>query len=321
VEILFLGTSSGVPTKQRNVSAIAIKRIDSKRWYLVDCGEATQHQILRSKLSINKLAAIFITHVHGDHCFGLAGLLASAAMGGRSESLTIVAPVAIQELLSTLITTTQMRLGYEINFIALESVQSALLYSDFAVTVHPLSHRVPSYGYKFRETNVEPSLDQDKLKSDGIAPGPIWGRIQKGENIRLDTGEVINAAEYLISTRKAREVIIGGDNDTPDLLAQACATADVLVHESTYLAETAEKIGFDPGHSSAERVARFAEQCRLPNLVLTHFSPRYGSADDQSPSIKDIESEARRFYHGNLFLANDFDTLVLDREGRLRLLA
>ncbi|WP_444997439.1 MBL fold metallo-hydrolase [Aliikangiella sp. IMCC44359] len=99
MELIFLGTSSGVPTKNRNVSGLAIKMQKNKHWYLVDCGEATQHQILHTKLSIKYLEAIFITHVHGDHCYGLPGLLASMSMAGKTEMLTIVAPKNIEKMI------------------------------------------------------------------------------------------------------------------------------------------------------------------------------------------------------------------------------
>jgi len=99
MEIVFLGTSSGVPTKTRNVSATVVKRQDKKAWFLVDCGEGTQHQILHTKLALNHLSAIFITHVHGDHCFGLPGLLASASMSGRTEPITVIAPTEIKSFI------------------------------------------------------------------------------------------------------------------------------------------------------------------------------------------------------------------------------
>lgn len=192
MELVFLGTSAGLPTTKRNVSATAIKRSGSKNWYLVDCGDGTQQQILRSKLSIAKLEAILITHVHGDHCFGLAGVLASTAMGGRCHPLTIVAPAAIRELLQVIISTTQMRLGYEINFVAAESITSLSL-TDFDVDVHPLSHRVTSFAYSFSETKLKPKLNVDKLVNQGIAAGAVWHQLQDGKNVTMDNGmSIIN---------------------------------------------------------------------------------------------------------------------------------
>ncbi|HEY4542163.1 MAG TPA: MBL fold metallo-hydrolase, partial [Noviherbaspirillum sp.] len=107
MEIQFLGTSAGTPTKTRNVSALAIRSLDSRSWYLVDCGEGTQHRILHTRLSLRSLGAIFITHVHGDHCYGLPGLLASAGMHKRTDELSIIGPLAIQGFIKGVLDTTR----------------------------------------------------------------------------------------------------------------------------------------------------------------------------------------------------------------------
>ena len=315
MEIVFLGTSSGVPTKRRNVSATAIKKASTKRWCLVDCGEATQHQLLHTRLSLNALEAICITHVHGDHCYGLPGLLASANMSGRTNPLNIVAPRPIENLLSTLIEVTELRLGFSINFIPVETLTEPFSLHDFLLNAHELSHRVPSYAYSFTESSVEPVLDQDKLRAAGIAPGPIWGRLQQGQDIVLDNGIRLNSRDFLRQNRTPRKLVVAGDNDKPALLLEACKRADLLIHEATYTDEILRKVGKEPGHSSASMVARFAEQCGLRNLILTHFSPRFGYGSTQTPCIQDVENEARRNYSGNAFLANDFDVYGLDRSG------
>ena len=118
VFIQFLGTSSGTPTKQRNVSGLALQESKGRGWYLIDCGEATQHQLLHTKLSLNTLKGIFITHVHGDHCYGLPGLLGSAGMTGRTEPLTIVAPAGIREWIEATQRFTEFHLSFELNFVS-----------------------------------------------------------------------------------------------------------------------------------------------------------------------------------------------------------
>ena len=124
MELIFLGTSSGTPTKSRNVSAVAVKKQNNKRWYLIDCGEGTQHQILRTKLSLLHLSVICITHIHGDHCYGLPGLLASASMDGRKELLTVIAPEGVRLFLNSIIKTTQLELSFKVNFIKPEEIKS-----------------------------------------------------------------------------------------------------------------------------------------------------------------------------------------------------
>jgi ribonuclease Z len=319
MELLFLGTSSGTPTKTRNVSGVAVRMAAAKSWCLVDCGEGTQHQILHTNLSLNNLSAIFITHVHGDHCYGLPGLLDSASMSGRTEPLLIVGPEPIRRLLESVRAVSESFQPYPIHFRAVEPGGHDVDTGDFLVSGIALSHRVPSYAYAFREKNVERKIDAQKLKALGVPPGPLWKQLQGGADVVLQDGTRLASEDCLLPARRARTIVIGGDNDNPALLHAACADADVLVHESTYTMEAAQKIGPGPQHCAAQTIAQFARDAALGNLVLTHFSARYQDDVSRSPSIRDIEDEARQFYDGRLFLARDFDLFHLNRDGVLAL--
>ncbi|WP_433924652.1 ribonuclease Z [Vreelandella sp. 21] len=312
MNLFFLGTSAGVPTKTRNVTGIALRESKGKGWYLVDCGEGTQHQVLHTKLSFHSLKAILITHVHGDHCYGLPGILASAAMGGRKAPLTIVAPAGIKTWLAATCEVTQLCLPFALEFIASDDLPS-VEFENIAVETFSLSHRVASYAYAFTERKVDAALDVDKLAQKGIPRGPLWGQLKQGIDIEF-AGEPLRSQDYLIFKNTPRKVVIAGDNDQPDLLSEACAEAQVLVHEATYTEEMAEKAG-DVGHSYAKLVAAFAESIKLPNLVLTHFSPRYQFSPNASPSIEDIRKEAEGAYSGSLFLARDFGEYTLEKTG------
>lgn len=320
MEIQFLGTSSGTPTRRRNLSALALRAEASKQWCLIDCGEATQHRILRTSLSLMTLRAIFITHIHGDHCYGLPGLLASAGMLNRTETLSVIGPPSIGRFIDCVLETTELRLPYPLQFISVEALADTPLLPDLAVRATPLSHRVPSYAYSFCEKAVEGKLDVDKLRRDAVPAGPGWGRIQQGRDLMLADGRTIHARDYLLAPRKPRKIIVGGDNDSPGLLAAEAAGADVLVHEATYTQAGLDKVGPGPQHSSAAAVARFASETGIPNLVLTHFSPRYQeqeAAHNGPPTLADLEAEARAGYQGKLFLASDLDRYALDRQGDL----
>lgn len=324
MEIQFLGTSSGTPTKTRNMSALAIRSVGSGHWCLVDCSEGTQHRILHTGLSLMNLRAILITHVHGDHCYGLPGLLASAGMLNRTERLFIVGPPAVQRFIECALDATDLRLPYPLEFIRAEEVSGTQPLPDFDVRATPLSHRVPSFAYSFSEKAVERKLDLAKLKRDGIPPGPHWGQIQQGKDISVNDRQTIYAHDYLLPSRKPRKIIVGGDNDAPCLLSVEAKTAEVLIHEATYTEDVLKKVGPGPRHSSARNVAQFAHGAKIRNLVLTHFSPRYQDQDKEKQeqkagrSISEIEAEARAVYQGNLFLANDLERYVLDRHGLLR---
>lgn len=314
MDFTFLGTSAGTPTKSRNVTALALQHGGPRSWYLIDCGEGTQHQLLYTRHSLMQLRAIFITHVHGDHSFGLPGLLASASMAGRTETLPIVAPASLRPFIETALGNTDSNLGYGLEFI--DSEAGDFSWSDQAVQVSTvaLSHRVPCRAFVFTEINLERQLLTEKLEADGIEAGPLWGQLQQGRNVQLDNGDMLYSKDYVKVTRHPRRIVVAGDNDDPELLHDACKDAQVLIHEATYTEEVSDRVGPWPQHSSAAQVARFAGSVGLPNLVLTHFSSRYQFRHDTAPLIDEIADEAAEFYGGNLYLAQDFADYRLNRD-------
>lgn len=315
MEIIVLGTSAGTPTRQRNMSGLALRLRGARQWVLIDCAEGTQHRILRTPLSIMSLRAVFITHMHGDHCYGLPGLLASAAMSGRSEALTIVGPPPLRGMLECIMAASALSLPYPLVWLTPAALTDAPLVPDLAVDATALSHGVPCWAYGFTEAAIERRLDTDKLRVDAVPASPLWGEIQQGRDVTLDDGRLIAAGDYLLPPRPARRIVVAGDNDLPALLSTAARGAEVLVHEATYTEDVLQKIGPGPRHSSAMRVAQFAQEAGVRNLVLTHFSPRYQEGGAMPLSL--VDDEARAHYGGNLILARDLDHYVLDRSGVL----
>ncbi len=313
MELQFLGTSSGTPTRARNVSGLALLEDSGKGWYLIDCGEATQHQLLRTPLTLHGLRAIFITHVHGDHCYGLPGLLASAGMARRQEPLDIIAPAAIEGWVRATLEMSQSWLPYELNFHTTESLDE-WRNLQMRVDATALSHRVPSWGYTFTETRPDPRLNIDKLDREGIPRGPLWGALIRGHAAEYE-GRTLRSEDFLLFARPPRRIVIGGDNDRPELLRDACQDAQLLVHEATYTQAIAEAGKADFGHSTAAQVATFAQAIGVPNLVLTHFSARYQNDPRRGLSMEDIRAEATALYQGRLFLAEDFLKLRLGKDG------
>jgi len=312
-KLTFLGTSSGVPTRHRNVTSLALQTTHNRDWWMIDCGEATQHRLQRLPLSVHDLVGICITHVHGDHSYGLPGLLASASMTGRKKPLLLIAPAAIKAWIDATLLHTELFLTYPLIHIDVDS--APVVYEEAGLTIsrHALSHRAPSVGYRFALETSRWKLDKPALLAAGVPPGPAWGTLQAGQDAHLDDGTVLAATAFRQVDTQRATVVIGGDNDTPSLLTDACADAQLLVHEATYTEAMLQKVGPGPTHSSVQRVAQFAAAVRLPNLILTHFSARYHHAD----GMAELEAEARLHYSGQLFLARDFDSYELDAAGVL----
>lgn len=312
MKIHFLGTSSGCPSLLRNVSATAVSFDSTKSWLLVDCGEGTQHQILKSELASYHLSVILITHLHGDHCYGLPGLLASISMAGRKEPVKLIAPQAVIDFVINTLAFTQMETGFDLKTIAIETLDDTLDLAFCSVQALTLKHRVPSYGFKITEQQIPRKLRIEKLKQDGIATGAHYNLLQKGFDAKYD-GRTLSSSEYVFPSWQPRKVIICGDNEKPSLLTDYVADIDLLVHEATFTHADLHRVGHHTGHSDAKRIAEFAEKSQLPKLALFHFSSRYHGEGMLAP----LEAEAQNYYSGQLVLAYDGLTLEIAKVKRL----
>ncbi|WP_438350956.1 ribonuclease Z [Paenibacillus sp. FA6] len=300
MELLFLGTNAGVPTLQRNVTSIALRLFEERGcFWLFDCGEATQHQILRSSLKLSKLEKIFITHLHGDHIFGLPGLLASRSNQGGVSPLTVYGPRGIKEFIETTMKLSQSRMDYILEVVEHDG---GLIFEDetFAVNSELLAHRIDSYGYRVTEKDRTGTLNLALLKSYGVRPGPIYGKIKRGESIELENGQVIRSEDVLGLPKKGRIVTILGDTRPCSAVVTLAKDADMLVHESTYLHEMAET-AYDYYHSTAVQAAEAAQQALAKRMILTHFSSRYKDMEQ----LGQLLDEARSIFP-NTLLAEEF---------------
>lgn len=315
----FLGTSAGTPTKSRNVSGLALSFDQRAEWYLFDCGEGTQHRLLHLKLSLARLRRIFLSHLHGDHCFGLFGLLGSRSIQGATTPVTVYGPRGIRELTDTVYRITGQFSSFDLDIQEIETAGPVFESPHETVEAVALSHEVPCFAFVVREKSRPGRFRVQQAKALGIPEGPVFGRLKKGETVILENGRKIDGRTLVDPPVPGHTAVIAGDNDQPELLIPGLQNASVLIHEATYTDAVFQTIDRDVRHSTAKRVAQIAEAARLPNLILTHFSPRYLSpcSSTAAPTLEDICREAATFYPGRLFLAEDLATFTLNRDGSI----
>ena len=312
LKLTFLGTSSGTPTRQRNVSGLAVQTVLGADWFLVDCGEGTQHRLQQTPLSLHDMAAVCITHVHGDHCYGLPGLLASAGMGRRSKPLKLIAPLPVREWFEATRRLTDLHLPYEVEHVDVETQPLVYEAPGLRIERHVLRHRVPSHAYRVQVETRRVRLKADALRAVGLPPGPAWRALQGGEDVPFN-GTMLRSADFTETQVDTAAAVLGGDNADPALLHGACQGAQLLVHEATYTQEVLDKVGPGPMHSSARLLANAAQAAGVPNLVLTHLSPRHQNQEGMAA----LMAETQGHYRGNAFLANDLDVFELDSAGNV----
>lgn len=278
MELTFLGTSAGVPSKRRNVTAMVLNPMNNQpNYWLFDCGEGTQHQMLHTAFNPGKLSKIFITHLHGDHIFGLPGLLCSRSMAGNENPLTVYGPQGIRQFIEMALRLSGSWTAFPLEIIEITAGE-VFCDDEFRVTAYPLTHPVECYGYRIEQQDKPGALDAMRLNAQGIMPGPWFQQLKRGETVTLSDGRVIAGRDYLGPAQKGKILVIFGDTGpTPAALALA-RNADVMVHETTLEAAMAEKAN-SRGHSTTVQAAQVASAAGVGRLVMTHFSSRYDEAD------------------------------------------
>jgi len=328
--LTFLGTSSNTPTRKRNVSSLALTFDQKSTWWLFDCGEGTQHQIQQTSLKLGRLERIFITHLDGDHIFGLPGLLASRSLQDSAElPLVVTGPAGIDKYIEASLRLSDTHLGYPLNVEILcyppdapEEDPSAskwigpiahALPADSGQGVHvdfaPMEHGSLCFGYSVVESDKPGALDVARLKEIGVPSGPLLGRLKAGETVTLDDGRTIEGLDYIGPDVRGRRVVICGDTRPCDNAVALARDADVLVHEATFSDSDAD-LAHKANHSTAAQAATTARKANARTLILTHFSPRY---DDTGPGgINDLAAEARAIFP-NTLVASDLWSYEINR--------
>ncbi|HSV42291.1 MAG TPA: ribonuclease Z [Methanomassiliicoccales archaeon] len=288
MEILFLGTGGSVPTPRRNTMAIAIRHM--AEMLLLDCGEGTQRQFMRSEFSYMKLDRVFISHLHGDHFLGLPGLVQSMNFSGRERPLEIYGPRGIGDVVTTVTTLGHFELGFPIFWRELVpgDVVECPGYDVRAVGAQHISN---SLGYVFKEHPRRGRFDRAKAEMLGVQVGPMFSTLQEGGTVEVD-GRKVSPEMVLGPSRPGLIVAYSGDSLPTDEFVDAARGCDIMIHEATVESSLEEKAAIY-GHSTAAQAAQVALRAGAKKLFLVHISGRY---DDAGPLLEEAKAIFRESY-------------------------
>ncbi len=294
--MVFLGTSGATPTVDRGSPATLIARGGER--ILVDCGEGTQRQLMRS-VGMARINTILLTHLHGDHYLGLPGLLKTLSLGGREEALQLFGPEGLYDLLREV----ERIVGRPRFPFLVEEVRpdAALETPDYALQTARTDHGLPGIAWCLEERSRTGQFHPERAVELGVTPGPDFGRLQRGESITTADGRAVHPGEVMDEARPGRKVVITGDTRPTQGIIDLAAGASVLVHDCTF-ADSERDRALETGHSTAREAAEVAHAAGVGTLVLTHLSSRH--------SWRELRDEARQVFPGAL-LPRDLDVLVV----------
>lgn len=299
MQLLFLGTGAGMPSKQRNTTSTVLKLLEERgSFWMFDCGEATQHQILHTTLKPRKLEKLFITHLHGDHIYGLPGLLGSRSFLGGLEPLTIYGPTGLKNWIEVTLTISKTHVKYPLTIIEIEE---GVIFEDeeFIVEAKLLEHVVPCFGYTVKQKALAPELYIEKTDALGVPRGPLLKQLKEGHDVLLPDGKVVKSEEVTGAPKEGFKVTILGDTKYCDNSIWLSENADIVVHEGTFDIETAELARLY-GHSTIVDAAEVCEKANAKHLIVNHISARF-MPSDLNKMLSQVEK-----YSFPIYIADDF---------------
>lgn len=307
MQLTFLGTGAAAPTLARNVSSLALRLPRRGETWLFDCGEGTQHQLLLTTVKIARIARIFISHLHGDHLFGLLGLMATRELPGEPRPLDLYGPPGLEEYVRSAQRLSYTYLGYPLR---VHQAEAGVVYEDeqFRVRCAPLAHRVPAFGYRVEERDRPGRFLAERAAALGLPAGPIFGALKRGERVELPDGRQVDGAGLVGPPERGRSLAYCTDTAYTERAVALADGVDLLVHEATFAERDAEMARLG-GHSTAAQAARVARAAGVGRLVLTHISARYANGE---PGSEALLAEARAVFP-NTDLAADLRSFELPR--------
>src|SRR5262252_2162182 len=299
MRIVLLGTSSAIPTLTRGLSSTALVREGDV--FLFDCGEGTQIQLMRSSVKRSRIHSIFIGHLHGDHLYGIAGLISTLHLDGRIEPLNVFGPEGLRGYLSASFRNSDLQ-QFPFKLVVQEfprGYRGRVLDSDeYFVEALPLDHSIFCLGWRFQEKPKPGTFDLVGAESLGIPRGPLYGKLQHGESIVLSDGRTITPEAVVGPERPGKSVVYCLDTQFTERSIELADRCTTLIHETTFGPDAAD-MARDRKHSTMEDAARVAKEAACDNLIATHFSSRYDGRQ-----VKKIADDARSLFE-NITLGKD----------------
>lgn len=298
-KVHILGCGSALPTLQHNASSQIVEL--REKLFMIDCGEGTQIQLRRLRIHFSKIIAVFISHLHGDHCFGLPGMISTFGMTGRTAPLHIYAPAAFEPILEQTLSFFCQGLEFKVVFHAVDTTQNKVVYEDRSLTVEtiPLQHRIDCCGYLFREKPILPHIRRDMIDFYKIPISQI-NNIKAGADWVTPEGEVIANSRLTTPAEPARSYAYCSDTRYIKTLHELVKGVSTLYHESTYSAEDAERARLY-WHSTSQDAAKVARDASVGKLLLGHFSARYNNESQLLDEAKEIFPNSYLTREGAIF--------------------
>jgi ribonuclease Z len=299
MKIVFLGTSAAIPTQNRGLSSIVIKR--AGELLIFDVGEGMQKNFLQAKLGVNKKTKVFVTHLHIDHCLGLLGLFQTMSLLGRTRKIDIYGEPRLREFINENFRIINIALSFEIVIHVIDKEGVIATEDDYQISCCKADHSVPAFSYCIKEHSRLGVFNIKKAIELSIPKGNLYRRLQNGEDVVVQ-GKLIKSNQIVGPKRKGRKIGISGDTRPSSKLRNFFDSCDILIFESTYIHEYQRK-AIETFHSTSTEAALLAKESNCNKLLLTHFSSRYND-----PTI--LLDEARTI-HNNVDLAEDMKTFYI----------
>lgn len=299
-EVTILGSSSATPVYNRNPTAQLLNC--NEKFYLIDCGEGTQQQLIRYGFKASKIDFIFISHLHGDHYFGLIGLLSSLHLNGRIKPLKIFAPAALKDILDIQFRYSETDIRYPIEFIATDSLKSARIFENADLTVDTviLNHRIPCTGFRFSQKKRLRKLLIDKLEAESIGV-QYYPLLKRGADLTFPDGRVLLNGDYTRDSDRPKSYGYCSDTLVDESYFEQIMGCDLLYHEATFLHDMLERAN-QTHHTTALQAAEVAKLTKASKLLIGHFSSRYKTLQELLDEARSLFPETELALEGHTFV-------------------